>query len=142
MRQYSFLDTVLLVNGIEIAGWAEGDDVIQIERFNDSAMHSVGADGEMTIALSADRSGFFQFNLQQSSESNVYLTGLVAAQEAGTFAPVAVQFKDTLGNDLMSGAQGYIPRPANLQRGTGINSQQWRIVVERLDMLHGGVSAL
>jgi len=141
MREYSFLDTVLLINGIEMTGWAEGDDIIKAQRFEDSATHTIGADGEMTIALSADRSGFFEFSLQQSSTSNIFLTGLVAAQESGVFTPVAIQFKDTRGNDLMSGAQGYIPRPADLQRGAGINPQTWRVVVERLDMIHGGVAA-
>ena len=142
MRPYSFKNTVLLINGLEITGWAEGDDVIKVERFDDSTSHVIGAGGEMTVALSADRSGFFEFNLQQSSESNIYLTALVAAQETGTFVPVGVAWKDTLGGDLMSGAQGYIPRPANLQRGSGVNAQLWRVVVERLDMIRGGVAAL
>ena len=37
MKEYSFLDTLLLVNGVEISGFDEGDDVINLERLNDSA---------------------------------------------------------------------------------------------------------
>jgi hypothetical protein len=142
MREYSFLNTVVLVNGFEITGWAEGDDVIQMERLNDSAGHSIGADGEMTVAVSADRSGMVKMMLQQTSESNALLSGLVNAQENGAFVPVFIQFKDTRGNDLASGTQGYIQRPANMQRGTGVNSQEWNVIVERLDMLVGGSEAL
>lgn len=142
MRAYSFLDTIVLVNGIEIGGWTEGDDVIQMERLNDSASHSIGADGEMTLSLSADRSGVMRFNLQQSSESNAVLSGLINVQENGAFVPVFVQFKDTRGNDLASGTQGYIPRPANMARGTAVNGQEWSVVVERLDMLVGGSESL
>lgn len=142
MKEYSFLNTIVLINGVELVGWAEGDDVIQIERLNDSASHSIGASGEMTVSLSADRSGTFRINLQQSSESNAFLSGLMAAQENGTFVPVFAQFKDTRGNDLASGTQGYITRPANMTRGTGVNGQEWTVVVERLDMLVGGSDTL
>ena len=138
MKTYSFLDTVVLVNGVEITGWAEGDDVIQLDRLNDSSSHSIGAGGEMTVAISADRSGEAIFSLQQSSSSNAYLSLLVNGAENGAFVPIFMQFKDTGGNDLASGTQGYIAKPAGMTRGTGVNAQEWRIIVERLDLLHGG----
>lgn len=141
MDVYSFLDTVMLVNGNEITGWAEGDDAINIARREDSASDMVGADGEMAVALSANRSGELTIRLKQTAASNAYLSSLVAAMENGAFVPVFVQFKDTRGNDLGSGTQGYIRRPADMQRGTGINTQEWVIVVERLDMLHLGLAA-
>ncbi|QDP55898.1 MAG: putative structural protein [Prokaryotic dsDNA virus sp.] len=138
MQNYSFLNTVLLINGVEITGYDEGDDVIQLARLGDSASHIIGADGLMTVNLSADRSGEIIFRVQQTSDSNSYLSGLITAQENGIFVPIFAQFKDTRNNDLGSGTQGYIPRPADITRGTGMNSQEWRIVVERLDMLHLG----
>ena len=112
MKDYSFLNTVLIVNGVEITGFDEGDDVIQLARLGDSASHTIGADGEMTVSLSADRSGEVIFRVMQTSDSNSYLSGLITAQENGAFVPVFVQFKDTSNNDLGSGTQGYIPRPA------------------------------
>ena len=138
MKTYSFLNTIVLVNGVEITGWAEGDDVIKVNRLNDSSSHVIGADGEMAVSLSADRSGEFVMSLQQTAESNAYLSGLINAAENGLFVPVYCQFKDTEGNDLASGTQGYLPKPADMARGTGINGQEWRVVVERLDMLLGG----
>lgn len=138
MKEYSFLDTLLLVNGVEINGFDEGDDTISLERINDSANHKIGTDGEMTVSISADRSGTVTFRLMQTSDSNRYLSGLINAQENGAFVPIFVQFKDTRGNDFGSGTQGYIRRPANMVRGTNAGSQEWVIVVERLDMLHLG----
>lgn len=138
MKEYSFLDTLLLVNGVEIGGFDEGDDVITLERLNDSAAHKIGTDGEMTVSISADRSGTVTFRLMQSSDSNAYLSGLINAQENGAFVPIFVQFKDTRGNDLGSGTQGYINRPATMTRGTNANGQEWMITVERLDLLHLG----
>ncbi len=138
MQNYSFLNTVLLINGVEITGFDEGDDVIQLARLGDSALHTIGADGLMTVTLSADRSGEIIFRIQQTSDSNAYMSGLISAQENGIFVPIFVQFKDTNNNDLGSGTQGYIPRPADMSRGTAVGAQEWRIVVERLDMLHLG----
>lgn len=138
MQNYSFLNTVLLINGVEITGYDEGDDVIQLARLGDSASHIIGADGLMTVNLSADRSGEIIFRVQQTSDSNSYLSGLITAQENGIFVPIFAQFKDTRNNDLGSGTQGYIPRPADMTRGTTMQPQEWRIVVERLDMLHLG----
>lgn len=138
MKDYSFLNTLLLINGVEISGFDEGDDVISLTRLNDSAAHKIGTDGEMTISISADRSGNIVFRLMQSSDSNTYLSGLITAQENGAFIPIFIQFKDTKGLDLGSGTQGYITKPADMVRGTNANSQEWTIVVERLDLLHGG----
>ena len=138
MKEYSFLDVVLLVNGVEISGFDEGDDVITMERTNDTAAHKVGTDGEMTVSISADRSGSITFRLMQTADSNLYLTALITAAENGAFVPIFVQFKDTRGGDLGSGTQGYIVRPATMVRGTNATAQEWSIVAERLDLLHLG----
>lgn len=138
MKQYSFLNTLLLVNGVEITGFDEGDDVIQLARINDSAAHSIGTDGEMTISISADRSGTVTFRIMQTSDSNALLSAFINAQENGAFVPIFVQFKDTKGNDLGSGTQGYINKPADMTRGTNAQPQEWTITVERLDLLHLG----
>jgi hypothetical protein len=138
MKQYSFLNTILLVNGIEITGFDEGDAVINLTRTTDSADHKVGIDGEMTISVSADRSGSVSFKLMQTSNSNAYMVGLVTAMENGAFVPIFIQFKDTLGGDIGSGTQGYIKRPADMARGATASSQEWVVVTERLDLLHVG----
>lgn len=139
MKRYSFLDTVVLINGVEITGWAEGDDVINIARRTDSISDKIGAGGEMMVSVSADRSGEMKFKLQQTSSSNKYLQGLMALQEAAgsMFVPVAVLFKDNYRNDMGSGSIGYIKRPSDMQRGINAGMQEWSVVVERLDLLYG-----
>lgn len=139
MRPYSFLNTVMLVNGVEITGWADGDDVIDIKRRVDSASDKVGADGRMMVSISADRSGEFTFKLQMTSSSNKYLNSIVAVQEAGAakFVPVTVLFQDTFRKDIATGTIGYIKKQADTTRGTQAGNVEWCIVVERLDMLLG-----
>tara|TARA_R110000744_G_scaffold20470_1_gene53735 strand:- start:7579 stop:7995 length:417 start_codon:yes stop_codon:yes gene_type:complete len=138
MKQYSFLDTLLLVNGIPMSGFDEGDDVINLARLSDSASHKIGVDGEMTISISSDRSGAVTFSLMQTSDSNAILSGLVTGMENGAFVPIFIQFKDVRGGDLGSGTQGYIRKPADMGRGQVAGSQEWTVITERLDLLHGG----
>lgn len=139
MKVYSFLNNVLLVNGVEITGWADGDDAISMSRLTDSASHKIGADGTMMVSLSADRSGEFTFKLQQTSPSNKYLTSLLIAQDSGViqFTPINVLFTDTYRNDQVTSTVGYLKKPADMVRGMGGNVQEWTIVVERIDLLHG-----
>lgn len=136
MKQYSFLNTVVLVNGVSIGGWDEGDDALKMSRRVNSANDKVGVDGEMTVSVSANRSGVLVFGLNQSSDSNAYLGGLVSSMENGIFVPILVQFKDVVTGDLASGTQGYIVKPADMDRGDNSNRQDWQIVCERLDMLY------
>lgn len=138
MKVYSFLNTIMLVNGSEITEWDEGDDVISIERRVDSAIDVVSADGVMSVAISADKSGVVGCRLQQTSTSNITFNTLIGAQENGAFIPIFIQFKDTGGLDLASGTQGYIRKHPTVTRGSGLNGQLWEVVVERLDLLLGG----
>ena len=139
MKVYSFQNTVMLVNGVEITGWSDGDDVIKINRRVDSASDKVGAGGSMMVSISSDKSGEFTFKLQLTSSSNKFLAGLVALQEGGakTFVPVTCLFQDTYRQDLATGTVGYLKKPADLSRGDKAGDQEWTIVVERLDMLLG-----
>jgi hypothetical protein len=139
MRRYSFQDTILAINGVEITGWADGDDVIDIERRTDSISDKVGASGEMMISVSADKSGMVTIKLQQTSPSNLYLTALCDLQEASgsLFIPCAVTFMDTYRNDIATGLSGYIKKPPKMTRGTQGNNQEWVFVVERLDLVFG-----
>ena len=138
MEEYSFLKQSLLVDGVEITGYFEGDDVIAAERLEDSTSHVVGADGQMALALNANRSGTITFRLKQTSPSNAYMSGLVNAAEAlGKSAIITAQMTNVDTGELAIGTKGYITKPSPMQRGSGINSQEWVIVLEKLFMLNG-----
>lgn len=139
MRAYSFLDYSVLINGVELSGFADGDDAFMAERRNDSASDKVGADGRMMVSISADKSGEFTFKLQQTSSSNKMLMALLSLQEfsARTFVPVTVIARDTYRNDVASGTVGYIKRPAPQQRGMEGTNQEWTVITERLDLIFG-----
>jgi hypothetical protein len=141
MQQYSFQNTIVLVDGVEITGWADGDDVISIKRRVDSISDKVGAGGSMMVSISSDKSGEFTFKLQQGSSSNAYLSSKASTEEMGAefFQPVRVTFQDVFRQDLASGSVGYIKRPSDITRGATAQTQEWTLVVERLDTVLGVV---
>ena len=139
MQQYSFGKTILLINGNPVSGFDEGDDVITFRRLTDNSQHIMSADGVMTVSFHPDRSGECIFRLNQASDFNGYMSALVSAQEANTLVPIEIQFTDLNGNDLVSATTGYIPRPADVVRGLNSQSQEWRIIVEKLVMVHKGL---
>lgn len=132
MESYSFKNVSLYVNGRAMTDYSEGDDVITCARTEDAASDEVGADGKMAIAINADQSGTVTFRLKQTSPDSGYLFGLVNAMQAGTFVPVVVQVKDSRRDDVVVGNVGYIRRPADTVRGTGINTEEWVIRTEKL----------
>jgi len=138
MDIYSFADVSFFVQGNEITGYDDGDDVITLDRLNDSASHIMGLGGKMTVSLSDDRSGSAVFRLMATSNDNIIMTQLISSQENGLFIPIFAQMKDNRNKDLGSGTQGYILKPAPMTRGRNVQAQEWTIVLERLDLLHKG----
>jgi hypothetical protein len=140
MQQYSFLNYVTTINGVPVTGWAEGDDVIQVSRREDAFADNVGADGKMIMYQTANRSGEITFKLQQQGEGNILLNALYAQQEAlrGQNAPVTItltNIADPL--DSVLGANCYVTKPADITRGTGVNSQEWTLIAETLVLSYG-----
>jgi hypothetical protein len=145
MKATSFLNTTVVVSALpaipahEITGWADGDDVLMLTRRNDGVTDKIGADGRMSISISADRSAEITLKLMSTSRSNKVLGAIYALQENGPqrFAPVNVLFQDKSRQDMGAGSYGYIKKLPDVQRGAGVNTQEWVIVVERLDLLLG-----
>jgi hypothetical protein len=145
MKAYSYLNWVVLVSAPpaipphQVGNFADGDDCLMITRRNDAVTDKVGADGKMSIAISADRSGEITLKLQQTSPSNKVLNAIADLQEAGpnTFAPILIQAQDIYRQDMGVGQFGYIKKRPEVTRGAGLNPQEWVIVVERLDLLLG-----
>lgn len=144
MTEYSFDDLIVIVSGTPITGYADGDDVIQAMRREDAFSDIVGADGEMIVIHSPNKSGEFTFRLKQTSPSNKYLNDIFDRQEAGSvaFAPVDVTFKNIRSGEKVEGVLGYIPKPAELTRGAGHNAQEWRIVVENFQNIFSDLQSI
>lgn len=135
MRTFSIEEYSVLIDGVPITGYDEGDDVVQVARRVESMQDRVGADGEMTTYLSADRSGTVTVRLAQSSDFNATFTTLAQAAEAGSYVPLQILIRDLKGNDTVVATNCYITKPSDVTRGTGPNSQEWVMQSESCQIL-------
>jgi hypothetical protein len=139
----AFVNGVLLLTspvGVEQAsGFADGDDVIMLEFREDQITDKVGADGKMTISVSADKSCKLTLKMQQTSPTNSYLSKLMDLQAAirPSFAVLAATFQDAQRQDVASLLAGYITKHASLKRGKQATDVEWVMHFERGDVLFG-----
>jgi len=140
MNQYSIDNVTALINGVRVEDFAEGDDVLVAQRINDAITHKVGADGQMTIAISPDKSGEIILKVMQSSPVNFQLYSFIQAAQAGNFTPIVFQMIDSQLQDIINGTVGFIPNLAPMTRGQGVNENEWRLVFEKLYIKGGAIT--
>ncbi|MDF2114798.1 DUF3277 family protein [Roseiarcaceae bacterium H3SJ34-1] len=63
-------NVVLQIDGVRIQGFADGDDVIKLERSTELGTPLIGADGASIVSISADRSAKLTLKLLQTSPAN------------------------------------------------------------------------
>lgn len=133
-------DLVLAIFGPNrIQGFADGT-FVKVERNEDSFKVLVGADGEVTRTRSLNRSGRVTFTLLQTSESNLYLAALVAADELtsnGT-GVLPLMIKDRNGNSLHAASEAWVLKPAAGEYGKEVGTREWVIECGDLKTFEGG----
>lgn len=140
MRVYSFANNTAIFDAShEVTGYGSGDDVIEADRTGPAASHIVGANGDMAVSLSSDRSGYVKFKLLQTSSSNRYLWQRYVLQEAGSrlFVPLGLVVMDIHRLDVLTGIAGYFEKLPNYKRGEKANEQEWKIIFQKLWMDFG-----
>lgn len=144
MKQYSFYNVDLLIDGVKVDGFQDGNSIINAGRINPQHMAILDAYGKMAVATTSDMSGMITFPLLQTADWNEILyakaqltqaTGLSGNKSLWT--PMQVQVVDTMGDVLVNGVNGFIPRQPGIVRGRGFTANQWGIFVERIQIKTG-----
>src|SRR5690554_1526750 len=99
MKTYDPKQVQLIVGGVPLSGFADGT-FVRVGRRNVAWDLVAGADGEGTRTKSNDKTGFFEFELMQSSQSNQYLSNLALSDELNNAGVVPVLVKDGSGASL------------------------------------------
>ncbi len=133
MQGYSFDNVIVLVAGLPITGFAEGDDVVQLAPRVPRFGLTIGADGNGVAARSADKSGTILLRLQQTSLSHTFLSAQFALMDAGLLPSVPFLLKDS-GNllQLAAAAHCVIEKAADQPFGTADNVREWTLLAENL----------
>lgn len=144
MKQYSFYNTDLLIDGARVDGFTAGNAIITARRNVPQHLPVVDAYGKLAVATTADLSGTVTFPLLQTADWNEYLyekaqltqaTGLSGNKTL--WQPIQLQIVDKMGDVLVNGVNGCILQQPAIQRGVSFTSNLWAIYVERLQIKTG-----
>ncbi len=123
----------LILGGIRLQGWAEGD-AATIEFDGPAFNYVVGADGEAVRSKNFNRSAVATFRLMPSSVVNDILSALHAADILTPNGSGVVPFvyEDLQGTTLLIGARSYIESPPNVSIGATATVREWKIRIHNL----------
>lgn len=127
MRTYNAARVTVIMNGHSVNGFADGT-FVGITMINDGITTQVGADGEVARAINTDRRCTVTLTLQQTSESNTFLSNLFNLDMltcGGRIGPVLIQ--DLCGDTLFAASQAWIVKPADIEFAKEITTRAWQI---------------
>lgn len=133
MRAYDPNDVNVIVDGVALTGFAE-DTFVSAERTEDNFTEYVGAQGEVAMAESNNRTGEITVTLEGTSPSVEYLNGL--ANRKGKNAIVSVSVVD-LNDDsrvVISGAEARVRKPAVYEAGKEIAEREFVLFVSEMEL--------
>ena len=124
----------VLIQGVQISDWSDGNDVIQAKLNADAGSYTMGANGAGVFIANPDQSGTLTLKIKQHSPDNQYLDRLFKQQRASikTFTPITLSIVDLLNDDKVSGLNGYFTTPPEYTRGMAHNAVTWTIVFEQM----------
>ena len=122
---YSPKDVTVIVNGEYITGFAEGT-FVTIEKDEDSISPSVGAQGDVAVAISCNNLHSATFILQQTSPSVATLDRL---HKAGNMFTVSVTCKSKDGSidESFDCESALVKKPATRNYSNEIESREYSI---------------
>ncbi len=137
VETYSPKRVEVIVAGVPLRGFADGT-FITAERTSDAFSTNVGADGEASRTASADRTGKVTITLQQTSDSNDFLSGLALGDEVSLNGQFPFLLKDTNGRTLIEAPCAWIDKIANSEFSNELTDREWVISLGEMIPFVGG----
>jgi len=140
MADFKTFDPKLVVMsfaGIQISGYMDGT-FIMAEREVDTFEKSVGAGGDVTRVRSNNRSGTITLTLQAASPTNDLLSARAIIDEQTGLGTGVAMVKNINGTTLVSAADAWIQKPANVEYADTASGREWVIACADMRMFIGG----
>lgn len=136
VKTYSPKKVSVSVAGRDITGFAEGT-FVSVSANAESFTPVVGVNSTSRVAMS-DQSGTIVLTLEQTSDSNLVLTALHAADRASLNGKFPVLIKDNNGNSFHVSGTSWITKVADAEYGTDLATREWTIHCAQLVSVVGG----
>ena len=139
LKTYDPKQISVIVGGAIISGFADGE-FVTTERNEDAFTLNVGADGEGGRVKSNNKSGRITLTLQQTSDSNLVLSGYAQADELRNAGVVPALIKDLKGDTLISAARAWVVKVPATPYAKDMQTRSWVIETDELIPVVGGNS--
>lgn len=124
-KNFSFKNVSVIFGIIEVEGFAEGDDVVNIEYDADQFTKKVGAKGDVTRVQTSDNSCTVTIKLLQTSKSNALLNAQFAIDRESGSAPSPMFINDKESGESYVINNAWIQKFPTVTRGQGDNTMDW-----------------
>lgn len=143
LRPYSPKKVVAEWGGfLTINGFEEGT-FIEAARASDNTRTKVGAQGDVGIAINADKTGTLTFTLMQTSETNRYFSALQLLQdESGDLIREGMTIKDPSGSMLCVCNGCHIMTPPAMTLSDDLSPKTWVFFVEEMKYLDAPIGVV
>lgn len=135
-KNYSFKNVNVIWGILELLGFADGDDVVDIDPSVDQFQLIVGAKGDTARSQSNDNSCLVTIKLLQTSLSNKPLTDafLLDRESGNVTSPMIINDKESGETYTINNA--WIVKYAKVTRGKNINEMTWVFAGDFLTPAH------
>ncbi len=122
---------------IRFLGYMDGE-FIECEFNSDSVTHHVGADGNVTYVLNADKTAKLMLRIVQGSETNDLLSQFVPDARRGYMPTGVISFQDLDGNSVVHDANSVIVKMTPIKFGKEIVAREWHFTLADAEIVAGG----
>lgn len=131
---HDFNKIACIIGGVPITDYFEGDDVIRINRNQQSISTIIGADGSAIASIQTDESAVVELKLKPSSAGNALLEGLDRLfRRSLTASPFPMIITDFANGTVWTSSQSVVAtQPPEISLGTNATVRTWSIFVGRL----------
>jgi len=137
VRTYDPKDVSILVGGVPIKGFADGE-FVRVNKKSDAFTLVVGSDGVVSRAASNDNTGEMVIMLSQTSPSNDTLSALHLADLATKSGVVPILITDNSGRSVYVSAFGWIRKLPDSSFGKDITNREWNLDMADFSAFIGG----
>lgn len=130
----------VIVGTQAMKGFAAGT-MVSVEYDEDAFTKKIGTDGEGTRVKSNNKGGKITIFLDQASESNDFLSGLAALDEASSAGVVPVTIRDANGTTLVFAETAWIMKKPVMEFGNESTDREWVLDSDSLNVFIGGHSS-
>lgn len=139
-KNYDPQSVIVTFGTQQINGFME-NSMIEVERDEDSFTHKANCDGgEGTRTRNANRAGKIKLKLQQTSESNAYLSACLAADELAPngISILPLMIKDLSGHSMAFAKAAWVMKYPKASYDKDVTEREWTLQTGNLSIVEGG----